>query len=545
MKNTSQQYLNSEAHGYLMEAKACKLLLKDLERIRAKLKRHIEKEAADREAEFEAAMQYHSESDIQEAYGWEFISEQQYERYLELFRQGRKALDEHSPTVTELALSILNRIFQDIDRDCSQCEFEALSPEEQLAELKCAEESRQAWKQYIASLKEMVGSMTGKTNNHTTSKKCSNYTQGGCKMKIHEDRSHMNIDTRWFEKGYAKEDVHSLRLQSLCTEAEAAANKQFYDSHTREEWEQYIRQASLESSAAMKPVMEAIAQDFVCYQYDENIPVSYGSDRWDLYFWCNPFNGAADASERDFSYFTLTFNERQTLEKRRKVCQQVLDLLCSRFQEHPNLDVAVQYSIWFDHPKIHDAVERAKPRLHGLRCIQDQKEGKLLLQDGTLLFKPKYAKKYTRTLSQSQILSLSWELGVEDGEPDTDAAPVTLPYKKFGATHPIQLQVTSYLNGNLAIQMVTWESGDPEPWATLTVNLPGQRQKDHAFIDTNADSEFPTWLIRHGLAIPTGRTMQSGFCTYPEYRFRANRLQELDPEGYAGYLKNFERRCSA
>ena len=67
MKKTSQQYLNSEAHGYLMEAKACKLLLKDLERIRAKLKRHIEKEAADREAEFEAAMQYHSESDIQEA----------------------------------------------------------------------------------------------------------------------------------------------------------------------------------------------------------------------------------------------------------------------------------------------------------------------------------------------------------------------------------------------------------------------------------------------------------------------------------------------
>ena len=91
-------------------------------------------------------------------------------------------------------------------------------------------------------------------------------------MKVHEDRSHMNIDTRWFEKGYAKEDVHSLRLQSLCTEAEATANKQFYDSHTREEWEQYIRQASLESSAAMKPVMEAIAQDFVCYQYDKISP---------------------------------------------------------------------------------------------------------------------------------------------------------------------------------------------------------------------------------------------------------------------------------
>ena len=64
-------------------------------------------------------------------------------------------------------------------------------------------------------------------------------------MKIREDRSHMNIDTRWFEKGYAKEDVHSLRLQSLCTEAEAAANKQFYDSHTCEEWEQYTAVASV------------------------------------------------------------------------------------------------------------------------------------------------------------------------------------------------------------------------------------------------------------------------------------------------------------
>lgn len=77
-------------------------------------------------------------------------------QYLELFRQGRRELDEHSPTVTELALSILNRIFQDIDRDCRQCEFEALSLEEQLAELKRAEESRQAWRQYIASLKEMI-----------------------------------------------------------------------------------------------------------------------------------------------------------------------------------------------------------------------------------------------------------------------------------------------------------------------------------------------------------------------------------------------------
>ena len=66
MKNTSQQYLNSEAHGYLMEPKPASFCSKTWSASAPSSKRHIEKEAADREAEFEAAMQYHSESDIQE-----------------------------------------------------------------------------------------------------------------------------------------------------------------------------------------------------------------------------------------------------------------------------------------------------------------------------------------------------------------------------------------------------------------------------------------------------------------------------------------------
>ncbi|MFQ8758159.1 MAG: DUF4313 domain-containing protein [Intestinimonas sp.] len=51
--------------------------------------------------------------------------------------------------------------------------------------------------------------------------------------------------------------------------------------------------------------------------------------------------------------------------------------------------------------------------------------------------------------------------------------------------------------------------------------------------------------MRHGLAIPTGATQRSGYCEYPEYRFRADRLRELDPEGYAEYLSLQEGRRSA
>lgn len=119
-------------------------------------------------------------------------------------------------------------------------------------------------------------------------------------------------------------------------------------------------------------------------------------------------------------------------------------------------------------------------------------------------------------------------------------------YEKYGKIHRIALKVTSYLDGNLAIDMEAWDEGYAEPWSNLTVNLDGVRGKDCAFIDTNHNGDdIIIWIIRHGLAIHTGVRQRSGFCEYQEYRFRADRLQELDPEGYADYLRIWEGRHSA
>lgn len=153
----SQKYLSSEAHGYLREAKACSLVLKDLERISAKLQRQIDKEAATRQADFEAAMQYHSEAEIQDAYGWDFITEAQYRAYLDLFRRGRKAMEEHSPTISEMALSIVQKVICDLEMDKREYEFSALTPEQQIVELRRAERARKEWKAYIAQLREKQG----------------------------------------------------------------------------------------------------------------------------------------------------------------------------------------------------------------------------------------------------------------------------------------------------------------------------------------------------------------------------------------------------
>lgn len=117
---------------------------------------------------------------------------------------------------------------------------------------------------------------------------------------------------------------------------------------------------------------------------------------------------------------------------------------------------------------------------------------------------------------------------------------------KYGTTHPIQLEVATYSEGNLAITMTTWSSGVPEPWNILTVNLEGRRKKDCAFIDTNNNgAEILTWIIRHGLGVPTGQAQQSGYCVYPEFHFRPDILRQIDPDGYDNYLQEQNGRCGA
>ena len=68
-------------------------------------------------------MQYHSEAEIQDAYGWEFITEAQYHAYLDLFRRGREVIEDHPPTISEMALSIVRKVIRDLEADKRECEF--------------------------------------------------------------------------------------------------------------------------------------------------------------------------------------------------------------------------------------------------------------------------------------------------------------------------------------------------------------------------------------------------------------------------------------
>ena len=113
-----------------------------------------------------------------------------------------------------------------------------------------------------------------------------------------------------------------------------------------------------------------------------------------------------------------------------------------------------------------------------------------------------------------------------------------LKLPRDGKTISLDCQVRSYYNnGNLALLLKDWNNGEPELWGDLTVNLGTSLDQDCAFVDVNnLGQEILSWLEKEELAAPTGRTQQSGFVAYPEYRFNSEKLAKLDSVGYQSYL---------
>ncbi len=147
------RYTNPEAAGYLLESEACGVVIKEVDRLIEKFRRKITREAEARKKELETALGYRSEQDIQDAYGWELITEKQYDRYIDLFRQGQAALENHTPTRAELALGILRRFRRDLVMDQDEWKLSALTPEQRAAELNRRAKAAQEWKERLRQMK--------------------------------------------------------------------------------------------------------------------------------------------------------------------------------------------------------------------------------------------------------------------------------------------------------------------------------------------------------------------------------------------------------
>lgn len=229
-------------------------------------------------------------------------------------------------------------------------------------------------------------------------------------MKIYNDSSCITPSEQEFvARGYAVEDFHSLRFEFIYTEAQLERRRAaLKEGHKVTDDD--IEAAACEKNAVMKPIMDAIASEFCCYQYTDCIDVPYGSAKWDLFFWCADLyiKTGGRMNGRDFSYFTLSFNGEHGVEQRRELCDRVLKFITEHFHENENLSVAIQRTTTKDQEKISRDANLLLPSLLNSPCIYNGQTGKVVQTSRGVFFMKKYAKTRGWRLSPSDILEISW-----------------------------------------------------------------------------------------------------------------------------------------
>ena len=77
--------------------------------------------------------------------------------------------------------------------------------------------------------------------------------------------------------------------------------------------------------------------------------------------------------------------------------------------------------------------------------------------------------------------------------------------------------------GNLAIELFDVKEG---PYACLTVNVAPLGDPTLAAVDTNNFTNAVDVIKEYGLGVDTGLRVQSGFCSYPVFKFDLNKVNE-------------------
>lgn len=102
----------------------------------------------------------------------------------------------------------------------------------------------------------------------------------------------------------------------------------------------------------------------------------------------------------------------------------------------------------------------------------------------------------------------------------------TMLFKTHYDNYKVIAYKRKYYSGNLAICL---ESLDGEPIATLTVNImDGVCQSEgieYAYVDTNNNPTAEEFIKENNLGEFTGVFGQSGYCSYPLYKFNLKKLK--------------------
>ena len=129
----------AEAEALRLEVKCRKELCKRLTYPMELLKKAADKELCKRKERVEALSDYKSYDELQEAYGYGAISEEEFEAAARALEDGEDYIDKASSPV-ELAAKMLQEYIAGLHKEIRSLEFELLPAEEQLRILRQREE---------------------------------------------------------------------------------------------------------------------------------------------------------------------------------------------------------------------------------------------------------------------------------------------------------------------------------------------------------------------------------------------------------------------
>lgn len=109
-------------------------------------------------------------------------------------------------------------------------------------------------------------------------------------MNVRHDRSYISENGRdLIGRGYAAEVLDTLRFRFTYTQVERDANRSRTQTQSYADGIAERAKAAMLRSAEMEQIMATIAEQFVCYQYDDR-KYPFRDGGWDLFFWCNCFS---------------------------------------------------------------------------------------------------------------------------------------------------------------------------------------------------------------------------------------------------------------
>lgn len=138
-----------EHEAILLEIQSRKEVLKKIENAYKRLKKQAEANYEKRKAKVQAASEYKSIDEAHDAWGYDCITEQEYNEIVKVFEQGAEFVEKHlSPQ--EVAVKILGEFMGRLSSEIRSFEFDLLSPEEQLRLLR----EQEQWREEIKRAKK-------------------------------------------------------------------------------------------------------------------------------------------------------------------------------------------------------------------------------------------------------------------------------------------------------------------------------------------------------------------------------------------------------